>query len=214
MKKLGRRAVKTRLLMIVENGGQTSFPKEHVNTAINLPRDFFLLHCLLQSCISQHSPGRSTNPSIFGSKGSENLVEQSPFPTYPADLFSSYFFDSLFMEGFSNRTSPFFDNLKGSLLRSHSIEMASAITEKGFLMFIAVKLSRVRNISVVSSLSNSIDRELFVSFNPFANMCEYSIVPNLLDNCMCEQPVIFFQLAIKTSQKSTNHQISVIIHEQ
>ncbi|KAJ6977181.1 hypothetical protein NC653_029166 [Populus alba x Populus x berolinensis] len=125
----------------------------------------------------------STNPSIFGSKRLENLVEQSPFRTHPADLFSSYFFDSLFMEGFSNRTSPFFDNLKGSLLRSHSIEMASAITEKGFLMFIAVKLSLVRNISVVSSLSNSIDRELFVSFNPFANMYEYSIVPNLLDNC-------------------------------
>lgn len=118
------------------------------------------------------------------------------------------------MEGFSNRTSPFFDNLKGSLLRSHSIEMASAITEKGFLMFIAVKLSLVRNISVVSSLSNSIDRELVVSFNPFANMYEYSIVPNLLDNYMCEQLVIFFELAILTSQRSTNHQISVIIHEQ
>lgn len=179
MKKLGRRAVKTWLLIIVENGGQTSLPREHGNTAIHLSREFFLLHCLLQSCISHHSPCRSTNPSIFGSKRLENLVEQSPFQTHPADLFSSYFFDSLFMEGFSNRTSPFFDNLKGSLLRSHSIEMASAITEKGFLMFIAVKLSLVRNISVVSSLSNSIDREICVSFNPYANMYEYSIVPNL-----------------------------------
>jgi hypothetical protein len=30
MKKLGRRAVKTWLLIIVENGGQTSLPREHV----------------------------------------------------------------------------------------------------------------------------------------------------------------------------------------
>jgi hypothetical protein len=43
MKKLGRRAVKTWLLIIVENGGQTSLPREHVNTAIHLYRIFFFI---------------------------------------------------------------------------------------------------------------------------------------------------------------------------